>query len=763
MSDFEHLDDAAPVAPPRTASGEPMAALPLGGAAPISQGLSPVHLTDLVRVLYKRRWTAGAALLVIVLGTLVYTFTATPVYEARVRLLIETDDPNVVNFKRVIEEGDQKTDYYQTQYTILQSRALARKTIEAVGLWRSPLLQPAKQWGLAAEDGPIAKAVATVTTALGREPLPPPAPDATETQTQSRMVDRFLDQLTIAPIRNSRLVDVKFRSADPDVSAAVANALAQAYIAQDLDYKFGASKDATGWLEDRLAEQRTQVEAAEAALQKYREQHDAIPLEDRQNIVVQKLEDLNAAVTKAKTERLQKEAAYRQLTAIGTDEAALDTFPAILANQFVQQQRSELATLQRQQAQMGERLGARHPEMIKVQSAIQAARAKLQTEIANVAQGVRTEYEAAMTQETSLIAALDQQRGEAQSMNRKAIEYSVLDRDVKSSRQMYDSLLQRAKETAVTGELKASNIRVVDKAERPVTPLTPRPLFNLSLALLGGLVFACGLAFFFEYMDSRIKSPVELRAHLGLPPIGLIPTLGKQWHGTEPLISNGVPANFAEAFRALRTNVLFASAEPGPRTLVVTSTGPGEGKTVVACNLAAGFAMARERTLLIDADMRRPTVHVMFKSPQEPGLSNVLVGNAKPSESMTKSAVPGLWVMPAGHLPPNPAELLASSQFRDLLRSLGQHFDYIVVDTPPVMAVTDAVVAAHGATGVVFVVGAEMTSRHAAKAAIDQLTNGRARFFGAVLNKVNLEAHGYYYAHYYRRDYAAYYQPAANR
>jgi hypothetical protein len=336
-------------------------------------------------------------------------------------------------------------------------------------------------------------------------------------------------------------------------------------------------------------------------------------------------------VTKAKTERLQKEAVYRQITAIGNNQAALDTFPAILANQFIQQQKGELANLQREQAQLADKLGDRHPEMIKIQAAIQTAQAKLQGEIANVGQAIRTEYEAALTQERSLIAALDQQKLEAQSMNRKAIEYSALDRDVKSSRQMYDGLMQRAKETGIAGELKASNIRVVDQAERPRKPVTPQPFLNLAVALFGGALFACVLVFFFEYMDSRIKSPDELKTYLGLTFLGLIPALGKEWNGTEPLINNGVPQNFAEAFRAVRTNVVFSSTEKGSHSLVVTGTGPREGKTMVASNLAVGLAMAGERTLLVDADMRRPRVHELFDSSQEPGLSNVLVGNAKAS------------------------------------------------------------------------------------------------------------------------------------
>jgi capsular exopolysaccharide synthesis family protein len=581
-------------------------------------------------------------------------------------------------------------------------------------------------------------------------------PDADETVAQSRAIDAFLAQLSVSPIRNSRLVDAKFRSSDAAFATKAANALAKNYIEQNLEYKFSASREATGWLEERLAEQRKQVEAAEAKLQQYREQNDAISLEDRENIVVQKLTDLNAAVTKAKTERIQKEAMYRQLTAIqGTP--ALDTFPAILGNQYIQQQKAELASLQRQQAQMADKLGDRHPEMIRVQSAIEAGQAKLQTEIAKVVAAVRTDFQAALAHEQSLSGVLNQQKGEALAMNRKAIDYGVLDRDVQSSKQIYETLLQRAKETGISGELKTSNIRIVDQAERPRSAVKPQKALNLALGLFGGTIFACGLAFFFEYIDSRIKSPDEIKAYLGLPSIGMVPALGKNWNGKEPLINNGVPPNFAEAFRAIRTNILFSSPDEGSRTLVVTSTGPGEGKTTVSCNLAIGFAMAGQRVLLIDADMRRPRVHEAFGHDEEPGLSNVLVGNAKASQAVRKTTVAGLWVLNAGRIPPNPAELVGSKRFKNFLQSLGEHFDWIVIDSPPVMAVTDAVITANNASGVVFVVGSEMTSRHVAKQAIEQLANSNARLIGAILNRVDLEKHSYYYSQYYRREYAAYY------
>ena len=444
-----------------------------------------------------------------------------------------------------------------------------------------------------------------------------------------------------------------------------------------------------------------------------------------------------------------------------SNPAAIDTFPAILTNSFIQQLKGQLSDLQRTRAQLGEKLLDGHPEMKKVATAIESTQARLTGEIGKVVQSVRSEYQSALAQENSLTQALNQQKGEAMSMNRKAISYGVLARDVESSKQIYDSLMQRAKETGVAGELKTSNIRVVDAAERPRGPVTPNTRRNLMLGLMGALMLACGLVFFFEYLDNRIKTPDDIKAHLGLPSLGLLPRLHeKSLNGAYPLISNGVPANFAEAFRSLRTNVLFSTAQEGSKSVVVTSTGPGEGKSMVVGNMAVGLAQSGQRVLLIDADMRKPKAHEMFGVDQEPGLSNLLVGQSKASEAVRKTSIPGLWILPAGRTPPNPAELVGSVRFRDFLASLKDHFDWVLIDSPPVMAVTDASLIAHHASAVLFVVGAEMTSRHAAARALDQLEQVQARFAGAVLNRVDLERNPFYYSQYYRREYAQYYAKA---
>jgi capsular exopolysaccharide synthesis family protein len=738
-----------------------------------------VHLMDYVRVLYKRRRLAITSFLVVFVSVVVYTFTQTPIFVAKVQLLIEPENPNVISFKEVIEQDKSSTDYYQTQYKILQSRALAKRTIEATNLWNhaefagkdtggvgSSLLTTVGLGGASDKKNDLANggnggnASSTVASSNGPSLVTTPSVpmiQADETPAQSKVIDAFLEHVTVSPIRNSRLVDLMFESTDAALSAQSANALARAYIEQNLEFKFLSSKEASDWLGQRLGEQRKQVEASEQALQHYKEQTDALSLEDKQNIVVQTLAELNAAVTKARTERLQKEALYNQIQKIQSDRAVLDTFPAILSNTFIQQLKGNLAELQRQQASLGEKYGEKHPEMLRVKRSIEEADAKLRGEIGKVVLSLKNDYEAALSQEKRLMGALESQKSEAMALSRKGIDYGVLSRDANTNRQMFDSLLQRAKETGVSAELKTSNIRVVDKAEVPRKPARPNKTLNLLLGLFGGGLFAVGLTFFFEYVDNRIKSPEEIKGYLGLSFLGLVPKLSDKEASGTPLLHTGVPTLFAEAFRNLRTNILFSSTEEGGRSIVVTSTGPSEGKTTVASNLAVALAQSGQRVLLLDGDMRKPKVHTTFNESQTPGLSNVLVGNAKASEAVRKTPVQNLWLLVAGVAPPNPAELLGSQRFCDFLRTLQEQFDWVVVDTPPVMAVTDAAVVAHHANGVVFVIGCEQTSKHTASAALEQLKVAKARFLGGVLNKVDVERHAYYYSHYYKKDYGSYY------
>ena len=716
------------------------------------------HLSDYLKVLSRRRWPALTAFVLVVVGTLVYTYTATPLYEARVQLLIENERTNVVSFKEAIDQEKSTNDYYQTQYRLLQSRLLARRTLDQLKLWDT--FDAAKAPKRFSVGNAMRSAVSSAVQLFGSaKPIEPRGSD--ETAAQSLVINAFLTNLQVIPVRNSRLVDVAFQSANPDLAARVANGLARSYIELSLEFKFTASKEASDWLGERLGEQRRIVEKSEGALQQYREQNDAVSVEDRQNIVVQKLADLNTAVTRAKTERIQKEATYDQIRNLQKEGASLDTISAVLSNQFVQQTKTELAELQRQQTQLSEKLGERHPDIVKNRSSIQAAETRLQNEIGKVVRSLKNDYENSLAQEQSLMRALDQQKRDALALNRKSIDYGALQREAASNRQIFESLMQRTKETGISGELKTSNIRVIDAAETPQVPATPDKRMNTLIAVFGGAMLAVGLAFLFEYLDNHIKSPAEIKAALGLPFLGMVPKVPENAENGAPLLDRGVTPNFAEAMRTIRTNVLFSTTSEGSQSLVITSSGPGEGKTVVASNLAMALAQTGQRVVLIDADMRRPRIHEVFAEKQEPGLSNVLIGEVKVADALRRTSSESLFVLPAGHIPPNPAELLGSSRFTDFIATLGEHFAWVIIDSPPIMAVTDAAVVAHIASGVVFVVGAEMTNRAVAQTAIEQLASADARFVGTVLNRVDLDHNAYYYSQYYRREYGHYYVKSA--
>ena len=741
--------------------------------------------------------------LIVVINGTAQTFTETPRYRAHARILLEARTPNVVAFEEVIDDP-QYYEYYETQLRLLESRALARRTLESLGLWEHPVLTGTVAGRSFSIRRLVSGAAATAIRwagAGGRAVLPaspdPPDPNeyswqfaagggdnlshvsygasstagddngtsrvsAAEIRNESSVISAYLGSLSSTVVPNSRLVDIVFTSVDPQLAAALANGHAHAFIEQNLEFKFLASQDASDWLGDRLAEQRAAVKAAEAGLHRYRQERGAVSFEDGEDVTVQRLAELNAAVTRAKTDLIATEADYRQLEAASSDPAALDTLPVVASNSFIQQLKGELAASERQRAELADTLGDRHPEMVRVQTSIDIARARLTSETNNVVQSVRNEFLAAQAQERSLTRELDKQKIQALAMNEIGIEYSVLLREAESTRQVYDSLLRRARETDVSTELRSSSIRIVDEAEVPSGPFSPNRPQGLLYALLFGGGLGMGLAFFFEYLDNRIKTPEEIQTRLGLPALGLIPAVDAKALRTSgaqvPLINSGVPPHFAEAFRKVRTGVVFSSTDD-KHSLVITSTGPGEGKSVVTTNLGIGLAQAGQRVLLIDADMRRPSLHTTFGLDQAPGLSDLLVEQAEVTDVMRVTSVPGLWLTPAGTLPPNPAELLGSNRFRKLLASLAElaHFDWVLLDSPPVMAVTDASLVANVAGGVIFVVGAEMTSHRAAQQAVDTLKAASARVVGAVLNRVDLDRNGYYYSQYYRSQYQQYY------
>jgi capsular exopolysaccharide synthesis family protein len=470
------------------------------------------------------------------------------------------------------------------------------------------------------------------------------------------------------------------------------------------------------------------------------------------------LNALNETVTRQRTERMQREATYKQLKAVDPASDAADAFPVIAANPGVAETKSKLADLVAEKTRLSAKYLPNHPEIQKLDIQITNARETLTAQRARVIETVKNEYETSVAQERSLSGSLEQQKNEAMELDRKSGNYVVLQRQAESDRQLWQSLLQQQKELQVVSNSRSNNVQLMDRAEVPGAPFSPNTRRDWITAIMAGMLVAVGLAFGIEYLDDTVKTPEDVAKRLGLPLLGLVPAIRGD---RVPLLSETVPHDFGEAFRSLRTSLVFTAGAGESRVIAVTSSQPLEGKTTTACNLATALALGGSRVLLIDADMRRPGLHRIMGVENEIGLSHLLVGQARVREAVQRTAEPNLFVITAGRTPPNPSELLASERMKSFLANLSQGpFEWIVLDTPPVLAVTDAVVLAGAVSAVVFVVGSEMTRRVHAERALGTLRAGKPRSIGVVLNRVDFDRNKYYYSRYYGYNYKSYYGSA---
>jgi succinoglycan biosynthesis transport protein ExoP len=728
--------------------------VPFGVYGQVERGGDPFFIP---RLIYRWRLPAVTVFLLIMIGTALYTFTAVPIYQARTRVLVQPERLNILKIEDVLQQ-DRSLD---AQVAVLQSRWLAKATMETMNL-----LQPAPASAEAAPapaggiSGLWSRTVSYIQALVSRAPAQTPALPG-EIRTESGQIDAFLGGLNVATATKG-VMDITYTSTDAVMAARIANGIAQQYMTQNREVRFAAVKEVSEWLSARLAEQRQKVDAAEQALQRFRSQNQIVVAASPDTPAIAKLNELITASTRAQASRIEAEAMLDKVKLSGVDPAALLRLPQMAADGEVQRLRVQLESLQNDRAVMAEKLQDRHPDMIKIQSSIRAVSTRLESETSRVIASMQSELAAARTTERNLMAAVDRQRDEALAMNRKGVDLGVLERDVNSSREIYEMLMQRAREANITKDIRPSEIQILDPAEVPTSPISPRPSRNMTLAALAGLALAFASALGLDQLDSRIKRPEEIMSRLGIPLLGFVPEVHPTRGQKGPPVSTmDVPPIFREAMRSVRTNVLYSFAEESLKSIVITSAGISEGKTVFAANLAIAMAQSSQRVLLIDADMRRPTLHTVLSVNRQPGLSNLLVGKTNANDVIQRTNIPNLWILPSGHRPPNPPELLASDRFDKMMKAFGDHFDWVVIDAPPVMPVTDAIVLAQKSTGVLFVVGAERVSRHIARRALEQLAAVNARVAGGILTRVDLDRHSYYYSMYYQRKYSDYYVTTA--
>jgi capsular exopolysaccharide synthesis family protein len=745
-------------APPGVTTGS------AGGPSPSPPPYAPeneVHLLDRIAVLYRYRRLCITVFILVTAAMIIQGYSNVKIYQAQARVLIEdersTAIPGLQNEQNTYFEDPEP--YYQTQYKILKGRDLTRRVVRKLHLEKVPEFNGTKP----APPTPLSMLSDLKTRVMGyvvkAGPVSAPEPPKVdETADESAMVGAFLGRVEVVPVRGSHLVDITFISEEPKFAADAVNALIDEYVTENLEIKLRSTQGMLDWLDNELASQQKRVEESERALAEYREKENALSLDDKQNIVLSRLNQLNDTATRARSSRVQKESLYNQVKAISSGTNP-DAIPIIATNAAVQTARSKLSDLQRQKVQLLERYADKHPRVLDINAQLQDAQRQLDNAIAGAVQSVRNEYETAVIEERTFAKNLEGAKSEATDLNRKGIGYGVMEREAKSNREVYQSLLTREKELRVSANSRTNNVRVVDRAEVPRGPITPSGRRTWLMSAVIGLALAVAVALGLDYMNDTIKTPEDVTRRLKLPFLGLVPAVRGDKH---PLLaSSQVPHDFGESFRSLRTSLLSKYPDEGTKIIIVTSAQPLEGKTTTAANIAMALAYGGARVLLVDADMRRPGLHRPLRLTNERGLSQVLTGQARVRDVIQRTVDPNLLAITAGRTPPNPSELLSSERMKTLLANLAHGpFNWIIVDTPPVLAVTDAVILAPMVNGVTFVIGAEMTRRRLAERAIETVMQSRPRYAAVVLNKVNFEKNKYYYSRYYGHQYKNYYAEA---
>ncbi len=692
------------------------------------------------RTLRKHKWAIMAFALVVTLVAAVIAFVTIPVYEAKTTVLIETAKQKVVSIEDVYSGMGASREYFQTQVEIIKSREVALKAIAKLKLFDHPDFDPrAPKKGLAA----LKEKIGFSTDAAPKE--------WTDKSLTESVLPALAGKLSIEPIRLSQLVIIRFESSDPALAARITNTIADVYIENDLDARFQMTRTASAWLQDRLSGLKEKLTQSEQVLQAYREKQGLVNLKDNSlSGTGQQMEQLQTRLIEARTRRAEIEATYKIIKE-AANSGDLASQPAVLSSAQVLDAKRQSTEAARKLADASQRYGKEHPKFLQAESEARAASENLQRQIDLVVSSLTNEYERARSTEKMLESSLAAARGTVQNINRKEFELGVYEREVDSNKQMYDMFIKRAKETNVGGDLQTTVARIVDVAAVPSEPIKPKKALIVAVALVMGLLVGVMLALLMEMLDNTLKTTEDVEVHLKQPLLTVMPMLAKKEADRKVsgrLVLEAPNSLYAEAIRTARTGVLLSSVDATSRTIVVTSSVPGEGKTTFSSNLAIAHAMTK-KTLLVDADMRRPSVAKAYGlDPNVPGLSELVAGTAKLSEALQQIEGSKLMVMTSGTIPPNPLELLHSDRFAQTLEALSKHFEIVIIDSPPVELVSDAAVIAARASGVIFVTKATTTPYPLARKSLQRLRRAGGHIVGVVLNALDFNKAEKYYGEY---------------
>jgi capsular exopolysaccharide synthesis family protein len=792
--------ELAPREPEITALTKPIDSPPLSynyGVDPNAQ--HEVHLIDYWRAVRKRLWLVLGLVALITMMAIIYVARKPDYFEAQARVQVQNEDNSTLTGKTsYFYSASEDSIYFNTQLQILTSQGLMRRVVRTLDLEHNPDFFKSSSstnqstWrritemaGLSSketiappENAHLPLTASSVAPASSRE-------DLTEAKRLAPYVGAILSGLKVDPVKEARgyyketsLIDIRYSHTDPRVAAKVVNAIADTYVYANLEKKIETNSSTGTFLQKRIAELQQQIRTDEERLVNYARNNQIISLDPNQNTVVERLAGLNRQLLEAENDRKTAQAAFTAASAPGAAEALTESDA-----KPVSELENKLNDLQQKRALLLVEATEEAPEVKEVNEQIAELNKQLRDtrgrKQSTLLTTLETRYNQALGREQALRKSFDQQRAETLTQNEAAINYRIIQQEIETNKTLLNSLLQGAKENDVVIAGKPNNISVVDYGLAPDAPVGPNRTRTIFMAFFLSIGLGIGLALFLDYLDDSVHTTEEVERDLHLPALAVIPSVGGASGGRfgligtskallkrngnghverneELLINLDSRSPLAEAYRHLRTSVLLSSAGRAPKSLLVTSSLPGEGKTTTAVNTASSLAQTGASVVIIDADMRRPRLHSIFGIPDQLGLSSILSSSVTEKEILgmvARDETTGLGILTSGPIPPNPAELIGSDQMRHLMSVLQQHFDHVVVDSPPVSSFTDGVLISTMVDGVLLVVHGGKSSRHIVRRSKQLLQDVGAKIFGVVLNNIEIQSHDYYYYQRYSDKY----------
>ena len=743
-----------------------------------------IDLQELWRSIVKRKWVVISVLVIALVTALLSSVLTVPVYRSTAVVQINHESARILRIED-FEAGPRGwqgvEQFYQTQYEILRSRALAEAVVESEEVWDHPeLTGEIRQRSLTGELRALPRRVVDVFR---------PAPDRAgepiqvdeEAQQQAairRAAGRLRSRLNVAPRDNSRLVNVQVSSFDPQFAARMADAVVREYMASTMQRRYDAGQEAREFLEEQLAEMRIALERSDQALIDFAQESGVADLDERMEMARETLRALNRRLSDAQGDLVQMRAFRRQI-----ENGRGNDIRLVARDERLRDLRNERSELSTEYAALSQRFKDDYPAVVELRSEIDQIEGQIAERREEIINGVLSEYQNLESEVATLQEATDERESRILALNQQAVQYNILQREFQTNRELYDGMLQRMKEIGVAAGVQENNIAMIENALPAGSPYLPNTQRNLAMALMVGLMIGVGLALMLEFLDTTIRRTEDVEKIVGRPVVGLVPMVKlrerkqkdqdkapgrrKVDDRTVSHYSQLHPKSaVSEAFRSLRTSLMFSTPEGMPKTLLFTSPGPGDGKTTNAINLATVMAQNGSRVLLIDADLRKPRMHRDFNIPHAPGLTNRIAGaNADDSSSsaIVPTSVEGLFVMPSGNQAPNPAELLSSERMTRIINMASRAFDHVIIETAPILGLADSLVLARAVDGVIMVTASGKTTKDSIKASTRRMQQVQAPLLGVVMNQVDMDSpdYAYYSAYYY--NYSADDEPAEKK